>query len=208
MAETYLQSRYSFDKGRQKVWKAICEYLSKYIPCDSVVLELGSGYCDFINNIKASKKIAVDINSDLKKYCNPDIEFINSNVVDINFQPDSVGIVFASNLFEHLNDKELDIIIEKILNCLNSNGRLILMQPNYKYSFRDYWDDYTHIKVFSHISLSDFLKSKGFKLLKVEKRFLPFSFKSFLPKSYFLTRLYLRTKIRPFAKQMLIIAEK
>ncbi len=162
MAETYFQSRYSFDKRRQKVWKAICEYLSKYIPRDSVVLELGSGYCDFINNIKASKKIAVDINSDLKKYCNPDIEFINSNVVDINFQPGSVGIVFASNLFEHLNDKDLNIIIEKVLYCLNSSGRLILIQPNYKYSYRDYWDDYTHIKVFSHISLSDFLKSKGF----------------------------------------------
>jgi ubiquinone/menaquinone biosynthesis C-methylase UbiE len=187
---------------------AICNYLSAFIPADAVVLELGPGYCDFINHIGASKKFAVDINPLSGNYCNKDTEFIQSDVLHVDFQPGSIGIVLASNFFEHFNDQDTGIILDKVNRWLTNNGKLILIQPNYKYAWRDYWDDYTHVRAFSHISLSDLLKSKGFNIVRVEKKFLPFSFKSLLPKSYYLTWLYLKFRIRPFAKQMLIIAEK
>ena len=41
-----------------------------------------------------------------------------------------------------------------------------------------------------------------------EKKFLPFSFKSFLPKSYWITRLYLASFWRPLAAQMLVVAQR
>jgi hypothetical protein len=71
---------------------------------------------------------------------------------------------------------------------------------------REYWDDYTHKKAFSHVSLVDFLVANGFKIVRVEKRFIPFSLKSRLPKSYLLTKLYLMLPFRIFAKQMLVVA--
>lgn len=208
MNSDYYQTRYTYNKSREKVWKAICGYLGKYIPEQSAVLDLGAGYCDFINNIPAAAKYAVDSDPSSKQYCGADISFQNLKVTDIDFKENSFDIVFASNLLEHLNDADLDILINKVFSYLRDKGRVILIQPNYYYSYRNYWDDFTHIKAFSHHSLSDFLMAKGFKIVKVEKKFLPFSFKSIFPKSYFLTKLYLNFFWHPFAKQMLIIAEK
>jgi len=204
----YFQTRYDYDPGRVKVWKAICSYLGKYIPPESTVLDLGSGYCDFINNITASKKVAVDADQNSGKYCGKDVSFINRKVTQLEFEDGTFDIVFASNLFEHLSDEELDISLNKINSILKHKGKLIIIQPNYYYAFREYWDDYTHKKAFSHISLADFLISKGFKVLRIEKRFLPYSFKSVFPKSHFLTKLYLKSFWRPFARQMMLIAQK
>jgi hypothetical protein len=64
------------------------------------------------------------------------------------------------------------------------------------------------VRAFSHVSLSDFLVSRGYRLLRVEKKFLPFSFKSLLPKSYWMTRLYLASFWRPLAGQMLVVAQR
>lgn len=208
MTPDYFQTRYTFNKGRKEVWKAICQYLSRYISPQSSVLEIGSGYCDFINNVKARTKFAIDIDENSKKYCDPDITFLNIKATEMEFDENSLDIVFASNLFEHLNDSDLEILTSKIYQCLKQKGKLILIQPNYYYAYRSYWDDFTHIKAFSHVSLTDFLITRGFKIIKTEKKFLPFSFKSLLPKSYYITKLYLKSFWRPFAKQMLIIAEK
>ena len=59
--KTYFDTRYSYNPDRHKVWKAICEYLQKYIDKNASILEIGAGYCDFINQIKASRKVALDI---------------------------------------------------------------------------------------------------------------------------------------------------
>jgi SAM-dependent methyltransferase len=208
MASDYYQTRYTFNKNRNSVWKAICQYLSKYIPAESSVLDLGSGYCDFINNVSAATKIAIDTDNSSKQYCNPDVSFLNIKATDMDFDEQSLDVVFASNLLEHLEDSDLDELLNKIFLSLKKTGKLILIQPNYYYAYRNYWDDFTHKKAFSHTSLSDFLTVKGFKIIKLEKKFLPFSFKSIFPKSYILTIFYLNFFWHPFAKQMLIVAQK
>lgn len=206
----YHETRFVFDKGRTKVWKAINEYLQKFIPKNSVILDIGCGYADFINGIEADLKYAIDLNPEMKDFIVSDkIKFIPQSILDSFDVPDlSMDIIFASNLFEHFNDSELDKIINNIKEKLKPNGKLILIQPNIYYAYKEYWDDYTHKKAFSHNSLKDFLNSYGFKNLFVEKKFIPFSLKSRLPKSYWLTKLYLKSPIRPFAKQLLIIAQK
>ena len=119
-----------------------------------------------------------------------------------------LDIVFASNLFEHFNDQELDVLVKNIKTKLKPQGRLILIQPNIYYAYREYWDDYTHKKAFSHVSLNDFLVSNDFGIVHAKKQFIPFSLKSRLPKSYFLTKMYLMSPIKPMGKQMLFIAQK
>ena len=208
MISNYFQTRYNYNSGRKKVWRAICKYLNNYIPEGSTVLDLGSGYCDFINNIGAKNKFAIDADQTSGQFCNDDVTFLNKKVTEIEFEDKKFDVVFASNLLEHLDDQELDILLRKIYRILKPGGKLILIQPNYHYAYRKYWDDYTHKKAFSHVSLCDFLTSKDLRISRLEKRFLPYSFKSIFPKSYFLTRLYLNSPWHPFAKQMLVIAEK
>jgi hypothetical protein len=82
------------------------------------------------------------------------------------------------------------------------------LQPNFKYCGRNYFDDYTHIQIFTEISLSDLLRSHGFRLIAVRPRFLPFSMQSSLPVSPSLVRWYLRLPFKPFASQMLLVVEK
>lgn len=205
----YYSTRYSFNADRKKIWSAICEYLQKYIPESSTVLDLGSGYGDFINNIEATKKIAIDINPEAKQYYNQDVIFLPSPVDSLaQVKSEEVDVVFASNLFEHLDDEQIKNTLLEVRRILKKNGRLIILQPNFYYAYREYFDDYTHKKIFTHISLADLLQSFSFESIRVYRKFLPFSFKSRLPKSYWLTKLYLLFPYKPFAKQMLLVFKK
>jgi SAM-dependent methyltransferase len=206
----YYETRFGFDKNRYKVWKAINEYLQDFIPNNAIILDIGCGYGDFINGIIGKEKFAIDLNSDNHKFIdNQNVVFICQSVLEeFNLPDNSVDVIFASNLLEHFDDSELKFIVKNLHKKLKKGGKVILIQPNIFYAYKEYWDDYTHKKAFSHISLSDFLTSNEFEVQFILKKFLPFSMKSILPKSYFLTRLYLKSPFKPMAKQMLIIAQK
>jgi SAM-dependent methyltransferase len=209
MDASYFNSRFTPDPGRRRVWQAICEYLQPWVPGKARVLDIGAGYCDFINQIHAATKIAADRNPDVAGHCGPDVRFLEMpSIQALDLPASSVDVVFASNFLEHLSEPDLAALFDRLASILAPGGRLILIQPNYYYSVREYWDDFTHLKAFSHTSLGDFLRSRGYDILRMEKRFIPFSFKTVLPKSYFLTRLYLSLPVRPLAKQMLFVAAR
>ena len=209
MDSEYFQTRYSPDPSRHAVWKAICEYLQRYVPRGSSILEIGPGYCDFINQIQAAKRYAMDANADVSRYCAQNVTFIQGRIPeDLSFEEHSIDVVFASNFLEHLSDERSCALFERLNLLIKDGGKLILIQPNYYYCYRRYWDDFTHVKAFSDVTLTDYVLSKGYKILKLEKKFLPLSFKSPLPKSYWLTKLYLSSIYRPMAKQMLLVAQR
>ncbi len=212
MTDSYYKSRYTWDSGRPVVWKEIVSYLSKYIPQDGTVLDLGAGYCDFINNVKAKNKIAVDYSPDFKNYAEKNVKAIESPVTDLSpVSSDSVDVAFASNLFEHLTDDELTETIKEIKRVLKKDGKLILMQPNFRLSAKTYFDDPTHKKIFSDKSLKAFLISHDFKIELEKPRFLPFSLNSrpkAIPLHPILVRAYIHSPVKPFAGQMLFVAKK
>lgn len=114
----------------------------------------------------------------------------------------------VSNLLEHLTHAECAALFDRFDELLTSDGKVIVIQPNYFYSHRSYWDDFTHVRAFSHVSLRDFLSSRQLKVVTLDPRFLPFSLKSRLPKSYWMTKLYLASFWRPCAGQMLAVATR
>jgi hypothetical protein len=85
---------------------------------------------------------------------------------------------------------------------------LNILQPNYRFAYREYFDDYTHIAVYSDRSLVDFLEAHGFQVLECHPRFLPLTIKSRFQVSPFLIRAYLRLPFKPMGKQMLIRASQ
>lgn len=192
------------------MWCAIVDYISKkYLKEPAAALDLGCGYGDFINNLKCPNKFAVDLNPDAANYLAPGIKFINSTADKLEaVESGSLDLIFSSNLLEHLDDSELERAAREFHRVLKVGGLMITMQPNYYYAYREYFDDYTHKKVFSHQSLQDFFSANGFKTNAMEKKFVPFSLKSRLPKTYMLTKLYLDFPLRPMAKQMLGVFRK
>ena len=83
------------------------------------------------------------------------------------------------------------------------------MQPNFRYAWRAYFDDYTHRSVFTDVSLPALLRAQGFSIDLVQPRFMPYSMRgSRLPITPWLVRPYLRSPLKPMAGQMLIVATK
>ncbi len=204
----YFDSRFKFDLGRKKVWDAIVDHLQpKFFNNIETVVELGCGYGDFINSVKAVNKIAVDIN-DCKDYLRSDVTFYKKNVIDLEFiKTNSVDLVFASNLVEHLVWEEIDKMIHEVRRILKKSSKLVLIQPNYRLCSSNYFDDYTHRTILSDVSLRDYLKSQGFRINYINPRYLPFSMQGILPKTYFLTKLYLELNSPILGKQMLVVSE-
>src|ERR1035437_6582541 len=93
------------DKNR--IWRTLCnKYFQKFIdPKKDTVLDMAAGYGEFINNINANKKIAVDLNENIKKYVSKGVEVIVSDCKKIEQIPNnSVDKIFISNFLEHLNN--------------------------------------------------------------------------------------------------------
>ena len=207
-AEAYFAGRYAFDPGRTRVWRAIAEHLQRYVPEGATVCELGAGYADLVNQLRAPRKYAVDRFEGTARYCAAGVTFLLGDVSRLALADDSIDVLFASNLLEHLAEECLSATMDEIVRTLRQGGRLVIVQPNYPYCYRRYWDDFTHVKAWSHESLPDYLRSRGLEVERVEPRCLPLSFKGRLPRSYWLTRLYLGLPWRPLAAQMLVVARK
>ena len=211
MQDKYYKARFGFNKDRDVVWKEIVRFLNPFVKNKHSILDLGAGYCDFINNVSAKEKIAVDISPELKNYANQGVRQINSLATDLtSIQSNSVDLVFSSNLLEHLDNEELSKCMQEVKRVLKNGGLFITMQPNYRLSYKTYFDDFTHKKVFSDESLKGFLIANDFEIVKYWPRFLPFSLKSrpsIIPVFPFLIRAYLNSPLKPFAGQMLFVTK-
>ncbi len=205
---SYFESRFRFDPRREVLWKALCDfYFSALVPPGGHVLELGAGYCHFINNVRAGRKTAVELSPVAAQHAAPGVAVHTGSATDLGFLEDgSVDLAFASNLFEHLTQADFALCLEQVRAKLAPGGQLVILQPNYRRAYKEYFDDYTHIAVYSDISLCDFLQAHGYRILECRPGFLPFSIVSRLPVNRHLIRLYLMSPWKPLAKQMLVRA--
>lgn len=158
---TYFDTPLKFDKRRIVVWKALWRFsLRHHLGNPESLLELGAGRCELINSATVRRKIAVEVQVFVASATN--LRFLGSGTMDS---------VFASNLFEHLTREELGATLDEAFRVLKPGGRLAIVQPNYRFSFKRYFDDYTHISVWTHISLVDYLSSKSWEIIAVKKNF-------------------------------------
>jgi len=204
----YHQTRFAYDARRETLWRSLCDfYFKRWIGKDDCVFELGAGYGHFINNVKAHRRIALDLWPEMPQYVQPGVESHVGSVTDLSFlQAGTVDFAFASNLFEHITQDELAGVLGQLETKLSRRGLLCLLQPNYRYAYREYFDDYTHVTVYSHLSMCDFLRTCDYEVVSCIPRFMPLTVKSKLRISPALIWLYLRSPVKPLGKQMLIVA--
>ncbi|MBI2685003.1 MAG: class I SAM-dependent methyltransferase [Acidobacteria bacterium] len=208
MSDTYFESRFTPDPRRETLWRALIEYhFQSLIGPSDTVLELGAGYGHFINNVKAARRIALDQWDRFPNFLQPGIEAHVGEVNDLTFIEDhSLDFVFASNLFEHVSQEDFASVLAQLRQKLRPGGTFSVLQPNYRFAYREYFDDYTHRTVYSDLSICDFLQANAYEVLDCHPRFMPLTIKSRLKVSPLLIRLYLALPIRPMGKQMFVRA--
>jgi ubiquinone/menaquinone biosynthesis C-methylase UbiE len=203
----YFETRLAPDVNRRAVWGHICRYLSRWIPADSDVLELGAGWCDFANLVQARSVCAMDIDAVVKRAAADHVHAEVGDCADLSRFPDaSFDVVFASNLLEHLERPTASRLLSESRRVLRPSGRLILLQPNFRLNPGGYFDDYTHVAIYTDKSLGDYLTASGWKVQHVAAKFLPLTMKSKGSRLTFLVPWYLRSPIKPLAGQMLVVA--
>ena len=199
----YLQSLYAnrFNPEQQQaklaLWKVLIrQFLQKQVgSSDAVVLDIGGGYCEFINQVRAKEKFLIDLNPDAKAFANNDVTVLNVDILSEDkyklVPTQYFDIIFVSNFFEHLHNKdELIEVLGFCYNCLKPGGSLLIIQPNFKYAFKEYYDFIDHYLPITDASIQEVLKAIGFLVDRVIPRFLPFSTKG-RPSSTLLLKVYL-----------------
>jgi SAM-dependent methyltransferase len=198
---------------RRRVWEELTSRLfSRWVPPDSVVLDLGCGYCEFINQIQAREKYGMDLNPDAARNAAADVTIIQQDCSEAwQVQRESLDVVFTSNFFEHLPTKvHLEQTLRHAWQALKPGGTLIAMGPNIKYIPGAYWDFYDHHIALTESSLAEVMKKCGFALDRIDSRFLPYTMSGNRRYPVWLLRLYLMLPVLwpLFGKQFLLIARK
>jgi SAM-dependent methyltransferase len=197
--------------ARAMVWRVVAEHLSRWVPADARVLEIGAGYCHWINAVRGARRVALDVWPELPRHAAPGVEAV---VADVTKDLRGLGVgefdvVLASNVLEHFEPAVSAAVIADVAAVLQSGGRFIIVQPNFRYAYREYFDDYTHRSIFTDVSLPNLLRSHGFEIDLCAPKFLPYSMREArVPIAPWLIKLYLHSPIKPRAGQMLIVARK
>jgi|SRR5438105_1602983 len=197
---------------RARVWSVLApHYFQRWIRENDTVLDLGAGYCEFINQIRAGKKYAIDANSATLRKASPEVEVVPQDVTTPWAIPSSqMDVVFSSNFLEHLPTKSaLQFCLAECHRVLRTQGTLLLLGPNIRFCSDIYWDFLDHHLPLSDRSVVEAVELCGFQVEQVVPRFLPFTMKNRAPGNL-LIRAYLALPVlwRVFGKQFFIVGRK
>lgn len=199
LADLYRQR---FDPEEQasklRVWRVLCRsFFQRYVEQSDTVLDLGAGYCEFLNNIECAQRIAVDTSPAVSEYARPGVRIVASPSTDlVEIQSGSVDVVFASNFFEHLPDTDAFLkTLREVRRVLRPEGKILVLQPNIAVIKGRFWDFVDHHLPLTEQTVAEALGLVGFDVVEMRARFLPYTTKSVLPQHPVLVWLYL--KVRP-----------
>jgi|HubBroStandDraft_2_1064218.scaffolds.fasta_scaffold202082_2 SAM-dependent methyltransferase len=197
---------------RTSMWRVIVSYFSPWLPTTGTVLDLGAGYCEFINNATAGVKYAMDLNPDVHKRAAPGVTVLQQDCSDPWPLPEGcLDAVFTSNFLEHLPDKAaISAVLSNAYRCLKPGGRLIAIGPNIKYVPGAYWDFFDHYVELTELSLAEALSNCDFEIERAVARFLPYTMSQGPRYPTWMLRLYLALPAAwtIFGKQFLVIGQK
>lgn len=208
------------DEFRGKFYQIFYEiFLCKYIPSKSRVLEIGAGHCELINAIAhAEQKVAFDINPDIYDYAADGVTAVCDSIEQISTIQKKFDVIIANNVLEHLTHSQIVETLLAVKKLLENEGILMLIQPNFRYCYRDFWMAFDHITPLDDRGVVELLESLEYEVMEVKPKFLPYTMKennfnrllgNLICLKMLIVKMYLRI---PFlwnigGKQMLIVAK-
>lgn len=178
LAQVYANRFDALTEYRRRVWEVLVpQFFQRFVPKGSVVMDLGCGYGEFINTVKAGQKLGMDLNPRTKEHLGSEVKFLQQDCSkEWPLGEGELDLVFTSNFFEHLPNKTaLGQTLDQVSRCLKPGGRLIAMGPNIKFTGGRYWDFWDHYLPLTETSLSEGLVLRGFEIELCYPRFLPYT---------------------------------
>ncbi len=147
---SYNQFASEFSASRQNLWPELLEF-KKYLKDGIKILDLGCGNGRLISLLKDYEidYIGSDMSESLLNYAKKqekgkikDFRFVEENMKRVNFEKESLDIVFMIASFHHLENKKerLELLI-KMNSWLKKDGLLIMTNWNLweKHNFKKYF---------------------------------------------------------------------
>lgn len=195
------------------VWRVLArEFFQKLIPPEAAVLDVGCGFCHFLNEIRAPERTGVDGNPASVRFAEAGVTVKVARDFSLAELPERhYDFIFVSNVLEHLENGTR--VIELVRRCgelLSDRGRLVILQPNFRFVGARYFDFIDHKTVLTDASVRETLALGELTLVREILRFLPYTTKSKLPAHPLLVSLYLKLPPlwRLFGQQSLFVAER
>ena len=199
--ETFLATLYASrftdaqHNAKARLWSVLVDrFLQRFVPHDATVVDIAGGYGEFASHVKATRKIIIDLNPDARYPADAGVEVRLADARRLRDETDLIeaaDVVFVSNFFEHLASKEeLLTVLDGMYGVLRPGGTLLVIQPNFRFSYREYFDFLDHSLALTDRSLGEALRLAGFRIDELIPRFLPYTTKG-RPSSPLLLRIYL-----------------
>jgi SAM-dependent methyltransferase len=169
------------EETRRRTWEVLCrDFFQKYVAANDVVVDIGAGDGHFLKNIRARKKIAVDLSPHVAELSRIGVEVLQIPASELSSRlSEKADVILMSNFLEHLPNKQL--LLEILAECrkaLAPGGRVLILQPNIRYVGAAYWDYIDHHIALTEHSLREALEVSGFRIKELIPRFLPYTAKS------------------------------
>ena len=198
---------------RDQVWQILCrQYFSRLVAKTDTLLDLCCGWGEFVNNISAAKKYAMDLNPDAGVRLSSDVEFLHQDCSQPwPLSSESLDVVFSSNFIEHLPDKAaVELTLKEAHRTLKVGGKIVLLGPNIRFVTSDYWDFWDHHIAMSDRSVAEILGLTGFQIEQQVDRFLPYTMSGSRHPPLAFVSAYLRVPtLWPFfGKQFLVVGKR
>jgi SAM-dependent methyltransferase len=155
--KTYFSSRI---EDNERIYNNVNKLLKfenkQQILKDSCLLDLGSGDKSFYNVCLEKGVRAEEVDGS---------QGINFEINKLSYDNESFDFVFFNAVIEHIYNPG-NILLE-IYRVLKKNGKLITIAPNFRYSFRNFYDDPTHVHPYTPESLEAIMTMNNFKKTNV-----------------------------------------
>ncbi len=208
------QRRFEAEEAvRDQVWRTLIDsWFCRYLDDAEAVFDLGCGWGQFINQVDAPRRFALDLNPDAIAHLDTEVEFFAQPADEPwPVEDASLDLVFTSNFLEHLPSREaVSTTLAEAHRRLRPGGRFVAIGPNIKYAGGRYWDFFDHLVPLTELSMLEAAELVGFEADEVIGRFLPYTMAGRRPPPAALIRAYLRLRPawRLLGKQFLVVCHR
>jgi SAM-dependent methyltransferase len=133
------------------------------------ILELGPGRCSFTRQAPADIMAVDNAPEVVDRFSAMGLQVYLGSAYDIPFPDSHFSAAYSCWLLEHLDDPLR--CLRAVHRVLRPGGYMYMIVPSADALLRGFYDDYTHIRPFTPVSLRQLAEDAGFRQYKVEALF-------------------------------------